>query len=175
MPRDSIKGDKNPNYRTGLAMKGDNAGIYNSWQNMKQRCNNPKHPKYSNYGGRGITVCPEWLNIVTFKKWALEHGYKPGLTVDRIDNDKGYSPDNCRWVSVSENSRKKSSTKIKPGQADVIRKRLADGECAYALADEYGVQHGTIWYIQNNITHVGAGKCVKAIKAIRERNLEARQ
>jgi hypothetical protein len=69
--------------------------------NMKQRCNNPKHPSYDRYGARGITVCKEWdvRASAPFVKWALANGYEEGLEIDRRDNDKGYSPDNCRWVT----------------------------------------------------------------------------
>lgn len=62
-----------------------------------------KHPCYSNYGGRGITVCEEWRNNSTaFGDWAITHGYAENLTLDRKDNDKGYSPDNCRWATRKE-------------------------------------------------------------------------
>jgi hypothetical protein len=74
---------------------------------MLARCNNPRNKKYSAYGKRGITVCDEWAHDkAAFFRWALSHGYKAGLSIDRIDNDRGYSPDNCQWLTVSENASK---------------------------------------------------------------------
>lgn len=148
-------GDKNPNYKTGYASKEGRSkkSPYNSWTNMKSRCNNPKHPKYYRYGGRGIKVCEEFRTASGFIKWALKNGWSAGLSIDRVDNDGDYTPNNCKWISVSENSRKKSTTKISLEEAGEIRDRIALGEDEYVLAEEYGVVHGTIWFIKNNITH----------------------
>lgn len=77
--------------------------LYAVWNTMMSRCYNPKTERYNRYGGRGITVCDEWLhNYQAFRDWANSNGYKEGLTIDRIDVDGNYCPDNCRWVSSLE-------------------------------------------------------------------------
>lgn len=87
---------------------GRKTRLYRIWDGMKARCTRPSHKSYKNYGSRGITICAEWLNdFGAFQKWALAHGYQDDLTIDRIDNDKGYSPDNCRWVTMADQSRNK--------------------------------------------------------------------
>ena len=165
----SLKGKDNPRYKTGLCM-GKKSGIYRSWCNMKQRCMNPKHPKYQRYGGRGIKVCTEWQRIEGFYKWALAAGWKEGLSIDRIDNDKDYCPENCRWVTVSENSRRKRTTKIDMITAQEIRSRI--NEDWYKLAEEYGCSHGNIWFIMNNLTHLPEGECAKRLKGRRSEKLQ---
>lgn len=82
--------------------------LYKVYQNMKQRCVNPKNQRYKFYGGKGITVCKEWDDdYLEFKKWALDNGYKQGLSIDRIDINLGYEPSNCRWAEykVQNNNR----------------------------------------------------------------------
>jgi hypothetical protein len=86
---------------------GKNTSLYRTWGGMKTRCHNPKTPCWKRYGGRGIKICDEWINdFSAFRAWALVNGYKPGLTIDRKDNDGNYSPDNCQWLTLSENSKK---------------------------------------------------------------------
>lgn len=155
-----VKGENNPRYKTGLTMNKNS--LYTSWQEMKKRCLNKNNEKYHRYGGRGICVCPEWMSIINFSQWAYNNGWKEGYTIDRIDNNGNYCPENCRWVSRSENSRKKSTTKIDMETAKEIRSRI--NEDWHKLAKEYGVNHGTIWFIMKNFTHVPDGECSKKIK-----------
>ena len=88
------------------------------WNSMKQRCYNPNTTKYKDYGKRGITVCDEWRNsFEMFRDWSLQHGYykqpvntlyKDKLSIDRLDSNGNYEPDNCQWITVSENTKRKT-------------------------------------------------------------------
>jgi len=146
-----------------LKEDGKPNSLYNSWINMRQRCLNKNHPKFKRYGHRGIKICEEWSSIDGFAKWAMANGWEDGLTIDRIDNDGNYEPSNCRWVTLSSNSRRKSTTKITPEIAEEIRSRRSENW--YKLADEYGCTHGNIWWIMHNFTHVKEGLCIEQIKA----------
>jgi hypothetical protein len=87
--------------------------IYRIWKNMKSRCGNPKTPRYERYGGRGISVCEPWnSSYLNFYLWCVSSGYQEDLTLDRIDNDKGYSPDNCRWATMSEQGLNRSDNHL---------------------------------------------------------------
>lgn len=84
--------------------------IYRIWSNMKTRCANPKTIEYHRYGGRGITVCPEWQSFEGFYRDMAE-GYNDSLTLDRIDNDAGYSKANCRWATLREQCVNRSTSR----------------------------------------------------------------
>lgn len=79
--------------------------LYRIWIGMKSRCYNPNANTYEDYGGRGITICDEWKDdFQLFYDWSIKNGYANTLTIDRIDTNLGYSPDNCRWVTMKEQS-----------------------------------------------------------------------
>lgn len=85
--------------------------LYHIWDGMKARCYNMNHVAYKNYGGRGISVCKDWRkNFESFYKWAIENGYQERLTIDRIDNDGDYCPQNCRWATYQEQSENRRNT-----------------------------------------------------------------
>lgn len=97
----NINGNKNPNYKHG--MKGSR--LYSIYYNMKNRCYNKNSLSFHNYGERGIKICKEWLNnFVNFYEWSIKNGYDDCLTLDRINNDGDYEPNNCRWTTKREQS-----------------------------------------------------------------------
>ena len=90
--------------------------LYSRWCSIKARCYSPTDKDYGNYGARGITMCDEWrTNFWSFAQWAYDSGYAPGLTIDRKDNDAGYSPDNCRWVERADQNRNKRGVILNDG------------------------------------------------------------
>lgn len=92
--------------------KKSNTRLYNIWCCMKQRCYYSKNPSYKNYGKKGITVCEDWLkSFENFYQWSMKNGYQDDLSIDRIDNDKGYSPQNCKWSTKKEQNNNTSKNR----------------------------------------------------------------
>jgi len=92
---------------------GVGSRLYNIWSGMRSRCNNANDTGYKNYGGKGVSVCGGWDDFASFQSWALSNGYTDDLTIDRINNDLGYGPENCRFVSMAvqiQNTRRLRST-----------------------------------------------------------------
>ena len=110
--------------------------LYKVWTSMKCRCLNKKDKRYYDYGGRGITVCDEWLEFKSFMDWAYANGYNDGLAIDRIDNDKGYCPENCKWSTTKEQARNKRTTHYI--EIDGVAKSMIE------WSEISGTRHGTI-------------------------------
>lgn len=106
--------------------------LYEVWKTMKQRCSNPNHKSYHNYGGRGIIVCDEWKNnYQAFYEWSMNNGYKEGLSIDRINNDGNYEPSNCRWTDkITQNNNTRQN---KPIIIDGVSKTI------HQWANEYNI------------------------------------
>lgn len=105
--------------------------LYTIWKGMHLRCRYPSHAGYFRYGGRGIEVCDGWFEYISFRDWAITNGYNESLTLDRIDNEKGYFPENCRWVTVKEqaNNRRKSVSIEIFGESKNIKDWARDERC----------------------------------------------
>lgn len=95
----------------GMATRKGQHPLYGVYHHMRTRCLKPNDKSYPHYGGRGITICKSWLSgFEPFMKWALTSGWRQGLAIDRINNNKGYSPANCRWVTTVENTNNRRVT-----------------------------------------------------------------
>ena len=126
--------------------------LYHIWEGIKSRCLNPKSKDFHNYGGRGITVCPEWTNDYTkFRDWALNNGYADNLTIDRIENDGNYEPNNCQWITNLENGRKRRNNKLNMEQANEIRTLYNSGNYTQKeLRLRFNISKGHISNLINN-------------------------
>lgn len=123
--------------RHGLAGGGGRkVKLYGVWNDMRGRCNNPSHHAFRYYGGRGITICKEWMEFKPFYDWAMANGYKHGLTLDRTNNERGYMPQNCRWVTHRQQCRNRSSN-IRLTYKDKTRTLVEWG-------DILGINYGTL-------------------------------
>lgn len=110
------------------------------WSNMRDRATNSKRKDAGLYAGRGIGICDEWMTFQGFMRWKKFNDYKPGLQIDRIDNDKGYCPDNCRWATPAENARNRRSAKLTAGDIRAIRMLCWSGVAASDVANVFSVR-----------------------------------
>lgn len=101
------RGKKPPRYQHRI---DEHKRLWSIWNGMKRRCLRPNEPRYKDYGGRGITLAQEWLNFDNFAEWALSHGYTDELTIERIDVDGNYCPENCKWITRLEQCKNKRDT-----------------------------------------------------------------
>jgi hypothetical protein len=126
-------------------MKG--TPIYQVWHGMKQRCLNPSAKGYKYWGGRGITICPSWVNSFSTFFADMSEGYASGLSLDRKDNSLGYCKSNCRWATITEQNNNRRS---------VV---LVDGLSIAQTAKKLGAKESTIAY------RVSVGKSLAEIQA----------
>lgn len=112
--------------------------LYNVWSGMIQRCENNKNPRYKNYGAKGISVCRRWReNSSSFFEWAIKNGWEKNLHIDRKNNNKGYSPENCHFISPAENNRNQSTSCRWMVKGKVFNSSTTAGK-------EFGVSKSTI-------------------------------
>lgn len=160
--------DRDIEYHTTHGMGGTK--LFRVFHCMKGRCYNPTDKKYHRYGARGIKICDEWLNDPSvFFEWAIQNGYKNGLSIDRIDNDGNYCPENCRWVDNKTQANNKSN--------NVIIEHNGVSKTISEWAEELGISYsavksrikcgtfGKLFDIKNAnktlITHSGVTKSIK--------------
>lgn len=127
--------------------RGFGTRLYTIWNSMRQRCNNSNHKSYHNYGGRGIKICNEWDDFEVFRNWAYKTGYDESaprgvFTLDRIDVDGDYCPENCRWANMRDQSNNRRCT--------LYYELNGEKHTLSEWAKITGIKYGTIWKRYNN-------------------------
>lgn len=118
--------------KTGLSKRDKK--LYYAWRNLIGRCTSPNNRAYKNYGAKGVTVCPEWLNSAdAFESWAKANGYAEGMSIDRIDPAGNYEPSNCRWASMTEQRGNKRNRQmyLAWGELKSVSDWLKDARCTF--------------------------------------------
>lgn len=160
-------------------MTGTN--IYRVWGNIKTRCFNKNNINYKNYGSRGITICDEWRNdFMSFYNWAITNGYNNNLSIDRINNDGNYEPNNCRWANKNtqlQNTRKiriNNTSGYRGASFDKNKKKFTSRIMVNSKSIKLGSFNTLIeagyaydkYVIDNNLKHTTNGLCVKHLMSV---------
>lgn len=124
--------------------------LFKIWSGMKERCYRTKHKHYKNYGGRGIEICTEWKDdYLTFKQWALCNGYKENLTLDRINVNGNYEPQNCRWTTVKEQMNNKRNNHLIKIEGEMLT--------ISQISEKYNIPKSTVRWRNNNNRNIITG------------------
>lgn len=145
---------------------GGKSQLYIVWKSMRERCNTPSCSSYPNYGGRGISVCKEWNEYSAFRMWAISHGYKQGLTIDRRNNSLGYSPENCRWTDYITQANNRRNTVY----VEFLGQQIPLAEAARLVGKKYSLVHNRIsrgWSAYDALT--------RPVKILNQSNLSFQQ
>lgn len=116
-----------------------NTKLYYVWSTMRGRCRNPTDQRWKHYGGRGITICAAWDSFIAFETWAIKNGYKPGLTIERQDNNGPYAPENCCFIPQTEQPRnRRNNIRLTAfGEEKILKDWSRDPRCQ--------VKYVTLW------------------------------
>lgn len=123
----------------------DNVRLYRIWHRMKQRCYDLNSSDYIRYGGRGISICPEWIGFESFHLWAINNGYADNLTIERKNNDFNYCPENCEWIPLELQARNRRDNHLVEFKGET--KTLAEWSEIYGIGSSlirYRLKHWPI-------------------------------
>lgn len=133
-------------------MKSKYGSLFTKHHSMMMRCYNKTNSNYKYYGGKGIEICEEWKDLDGFYEWAMKNGFKEGLQIDRIDASGNYEPSNCRFVTQTQNKRRRSLVKMDMAKAEKVRDIYKTNKRISEIAILFCVSRKTIWSIVNNKT-----------------------
>lgn len=139
-------------FKHGHCFNGKHSRIYQIHRDMLNRCKNSNLRQYKDWGGRGITICDEWLNFNTFHEWAMSHGYNDTLQIDRINNNGNYCPENCRFVDRQTNVQNSRCTTLTKTKVIAMRKLRKRGYTYKQIGKYFKIYPGTAHSVINGKT-----------------------